>query len=122
MQLYVFFSTHLLPRILNDTLHCRPVAEIVEYTYLVGKVPFGVQGQSPGGGLGAKPPEAERFFLFQRVILALNRGGAATISGGFKGGGGRAAAARPSHLQGRPIRGAAAPRPLLDPSLNPWED
>ena len=98
MQIYVFFSTNLLPRILNDALHCRPVAEIVEYTYLVGKVPFGVQGQSPGGGLGAKPPEAERFFLFQRVILALKRG---------------AAAARPSHLQGRPKRG-------LQPLAPPW--
>jgi len=26
-----------------------------------GRVPSGVQGQSPGGGLGAKPPEADGY-------------------------------------------------------------
>ena len=107
MQLYVFFSTYLLPRILNDALHCRPVAEIVRYTYLVGKVPFGVQGQSPSGGLGALP-KLNVFFLFQRVILALTQGGVRPPSVEDLRG---AAAARPSHLQGRPKRGAAAPRP-----------
>jgi len=49
------------------------------------EVLFGVQRQSPGGGLGAKPPAAERFFLFQRVIVALKRGGEATTSGRIRG-------------------------------------
>ena len=31
-------------------------------------------GAEPGGGLGAKPPEAERFFDFLKVIVALKRG------------------------------------------------
>jgi hypothetical protein len=79
MQLYVLFSTSLLPIKLNDTIHCRPVVDII----LLDEVQFGVQGQSPGGGLGAKPPEAERFFHFEKVIVTLRRGEAATISGRF---------------------------------------
>ena len=111
MQLYVFFSTHLLPRILNDTLHCRPVAEIVEYTYLVGKVPFGVQGQSPGGGLGQSPQKLN-VFSFSESDFGIKTGGVRPPSvEDLRGVGGGAAAARPSHLQGRPKRGAAAPRP-----------
>ena len=32
---------------------------------LLMEVLFGVQRQSPGEGLGAKPPAAERFFFFR---------------------------------------------------------
>jgi hypothetical protein len=51
MQIYVFFSIHLLPRLLNNTPHYRHVVEIVE-AYLFVEVQFGVQGQSPSGVLG----------------------------------------------------------------------
>ena len=75
MQLCVLFSTSLLPILLN---YCRPVVDII----LLDEFQFGVQGQSPGGGLGAKPPEAE-LFHFRKVIVALKRGEAANISGRF---------------------------------------
>jgi hypothetical protein len=39
--------------------------------YLLGEVHFGVQGQSPGGGQGAK---LNVFFHFQKGIVALKRG------------------------------------------------
>jgi len=65
-------------------------------------------------------PEAERLFLFQIVIVALKRGGVATISvrykgeGEFKGWG--AAVPRSPNLQGRGggRKGAAVPSTL------PW--
>ena len=72
MQRYAFFLTCLLPIILNDTLHCRPVVDITEQTDLV-KFNSG-PGADPMWGLGAKPPEAERFFHFQKVIVALKLG------------------------------------------------
>ena len=50
---------------------------------ILGEVQFGVQGQNPSGCLGTKSPEAEGFFHFQRVIVALNWGEAVTISGRF---------------------------------------
>jgi len=76
------FQQAFFPIIVNDALHCRPVVDIIELTYMV-KFNSGSMGQSPGGGLGAKPPEAERFFHFQKVIVALKRGEATTISGRF---------------------------------------
>ena len=30
------------------------------------------RGSAPGGGLGAKPPEAERFLSYQVMIFSLN--------------------------------------------------
>ena len=57
---------------MNDTLHCRSVVDIIEQTILVQ---CGVQEQSPGGGLGAKPPEAERFFSFLEGDCCIKTGG-----------------------------------------------
>ena len=71
--MYVFFSTHYLPRILNDTLY------IIEQWQRLSIIPtdavqFGVQGQSPGGGPGALTPEAERLFLFSESESGITTG------------------------------------------------
>ena len=84
-------------------------------------IQFGVQGQSPGGGLGAKPPEAERFFHFQKVIVALKWGRRPPqwkILGG--GGSGRGAVAPfKGATGGAAEKGGCSPhaRPSLDPPL-----
>ena len=75
MQRYAFFSACLLPIILNDTLHCRPVVDITEQTDLL-RFNSGSRGRAPVG-----LPEAEGFFHFQKMIVALKREEAATISG-----------------------------------------
>jgi len=55
MQIYVFFSTHLLSRILNDALHYRPVVEVVLYIYVVKFISVS-KGRAPVEVLGQKPP------------------------------------------------------------------
>ena len=75
MQRYAFFSTCLLPIILNDTLHCRPVVDIIESTYLVRF--------NSGSSLGMKPPKLN-VFHFRKVIVAFKRGEAAIMSGRFR--------------------------------------
>ena len=89
----------------NDTLHYRPVVEIVKYTYLV-KFNSGSNGRVSVGS-GAKPPEAERFFSFSEGVCCMKTGGGGHHQWKILGGDDR----------GRPKRGAAAsPRPL-DPPL-----
>jgi hypothetical protein len=53
------------------------------------EVLFGVQRQSPGGGLGAKPPAAELFFSESDCGIKTGWGGDHQWKN--KGGGGRAA-------------------------------
>ena len=115
LQIYIFFSIHLLPR--NDTLYYRPMVEIVEYTYTRWSSIRGPTPRTePRWGLGAKPPKAERFFLSHRVNVAFKRGKAATISGRFSVGEGEGtAAAWPPHLHERQPKegGYSRPRPWI---------
>jgi hypothetical protein len=46
---------------------------------LLGDNKFWVQGQSSGGGLVAKPVEAERFCIFWKVFLLNKNGGGAAF-------------------------------------------
>ena len=83
MKLYVFFSTSLLPIIQNDTLHCRPVIDIIEQIYLV-KFNSGSRVTATVGVWGRSPQKLSVFFHLQKVTVAsLKRVEAAAISGRF---------------------------------------
>ena len=103
------FQQAFFPIIQNDTLHCRPVVDIIEQIDLV-KFNSGSRGRAPLGS-GGKAPRRWTFFHCQKVIDASKLGEAATISGKFNSGWGD----RPIYRGGRKGGRVHPLAPPLDP-------
>src|SRR5208282_5312974 len=97
----------VFPIIQNDTLHCRPVVDIIEQTYLV-KFNSGSRGRAPVGVWG-RSPQKLNVFSFSEGDCCIKTGGRPPSVEDFRGATG-----------GRPKRGAAAPPRPLSPWIRHW--